>query len=91
VYQVIPDVSQPILNKIRGHIVVKVRVLVDPTGTVVGQFMENAGPSRYFARLAAEAAAEWKFSPGAGRDARVWLLRFEFERSGATVQSSSAP
>jgi outer membrane biosynthesis protein TonB len=60
-------------------------VLVDPAGNVVGEFMEKAGPSAYFARLASEAADKWKFAPTDDRGARVWLLRFEFTRDGATV------
>jgi len=91
VYRVIPDVSHTILSKIRGHVVVKVRVLVDPTGDVVGQFMESSGPSRFFARMSADAASEWKFAPTEGRGSRVWLLRFEFDRNGATVQTASTP
>jgi outer membrane biosynthesis protein TonB len=90
-HEVIPDVSQDILNKIRGHIDVTVRVLVDPSGDVVGEFLERPGPSRYFARVAGDAAVEWKFAPADTKGARVWLLRFEFTGSGATVEASAAP
>jgi TonB family protein len=85
-----PDVSRVIQNRIRGHIHVTVRVLVDPAGNVVGQLLENSGPSRYFARLAGDAAGDWKFAPADTRDRRVWKLQFEFTRGGATVQATAA-
>ena len=84
-HEELPEITPPIIDRIRGHVRVAVRVLVDPTGNVVGEFMENAGPSVYFARLASEAAGKWKFAPTDARDSRVWLLRFEFTRDGATV------
>jgi hypothetical protein len=67
-----------------------VRVLVDPSGDVVGQFLETTGPSRYFARIAEDAASGWRFAPVEGSGPRVWLLRFEFTRAGAAVQSAAA-
>jgi serine/threonine protein kinase len=89
-HQVIPDVSPVIRDRIRGHINVKVRVLVDPSGDVVGEFLENPGPSRYFARLASDAAAEWKFAPTDDRGPRVWLLHFEFNSDGVTADATAA-
>jgi serine/threonine protein kinase len=86
-HQEIPEVSRVILGRIRGHVNVAVRVLVDPSGNVVGEFFENAGPSRYFARLAGDAAGAWTFAPTDQRGSRVWLLRFEFTREGATVRA----
>jgi len=89
-HEVVPEVSQVILEKIRGHINVTVRVLVDPSGDVVGEFLENPGPSRYFARLASDAAVGWKFAPTDDRGPRVWLLHFEFTRDGVTTNSTAA-
>jgi hypothetical protein len=86
-HQQIPDVPRVTLGKIRGHVTVTVRVLVDPSGNVVGEFFENAGPSRYFARLAGDAAGAWTFAPTEARGSRVWLLRFEFTREGASVRA----
>ena len=86
----IAHIPQPIIQRIRGHVKVAVRVLVDPSGNVVGEFIEAAGPSRYFSRMASEAAEKWKFAPTDGRSPRVWLLRFEFTRDGATVNSATA-
>jgi hypothetical protein len=84
-HEELPEITPPIINRIHGHVRIAVRVLVDPTGNVVGEFMENAGPSAYFSRLASEAAGKWNFAPTDARDSRVWLLRFEFTRDGATV------
>jgi TonB family protein len=86
---VIPEIPRAIRERIRGRINVAVRVLVDPSGSVVGEFLEAPGPSRYFARLAADAAGGWKFIPVERGGARVWLLKFEFSRAGAHVQSTT--
>ena len=88
-HEVMPDVPRAIGDKIRGHVKVTVRVLVDPTGNVVGQLVESRGPSRYFARVAGDAAADWKFAPDT-RDSRVWLSHFEFTRGGVTVHTTAA-
>jgi len=84
-----PAVPHAISQRIRGHVKVTVRVLVDPYGKVVGEFMENPGPSRYFARLASDAAGKWQFIETDNRNSRVWLLRFEFTRGGTAVQATT--
>jgi outer membrane biosynthesis protein TonB len=86
-----PDIPRAIREKVRGHINVAVRVLVDRSGAVVGEFIENAGASRYFARQAADAAGKWQFVPVDEVGSRVWLLRFEFTRESATVRVSNTP
>jgi outer membrane biosynthesis protein TonB len=86
-HQQLPDIPRNIREKIRGHVNVTVRVLVDPSGNVVGEFLENAGPSRYFAHQAGDAAIDWKFVPSDGRGPRVWMLKFEFTRAGTTVRA----
>ena len=88
VYEEIPEVIPSIRARINGHVRVVVRVLVDPSGNVVGEFMESAGPSPYFARLAADAAGKWQFVPTDAHGSRVWLLRFEFTRDGATAEAT---
>jgi serine/threonine protein kinase len=88
-HEELPQVTRAISERIHGHIRVTVRVLVDPSGTVVGEFMERSGSSRYFARLAAEAAGKWVFAPTDTHGARVWLLRFEFTRGATTVDATS--
>lgn len=91
VHQVIPDVPRKISNKITGRVLVTVRVLVDPTGNVIGTLMESPGPSKYFARLADKAAAEWKFVPTEKQTSRVWLVRFAFSRDGITTRTTAVP
>jgi TonB family protein len=88
VQQVLPDVPRSALNTIRGTVRVAVRVRVDSAGGVSGDELVSAGPSRYFARLASDAARRWKFSP-ARRDGQgvpsAWILRFEFTQGGTRV------
>jgi outer membrane biosynthesis protein TonB len=86
-HQQLPDIPRNIREKIRGHVNVTVRVLVDPSGNVVGEFLENAGPSRYFAHQAGDAAIDWKFVRSDGHGPRVWMLKFEFTRAGTTVRA----
>ena len=84
VHQVLPAVPQSARDTIRGRVRVSVRVQVDPSGGVVGAEFDSPGPSKYFARLAMQAAQRWKFSPAQvdGQDAtREWILRFEFGRT----------
>jgi serine/threonine protein kinase len=82
-HEEIPDVPRHIRDTIRGHIKVSVRVIVDSTGNVAGETLEKPGPSKYFARLATEAAGKWKFAPAGNHGSRKWLLQFEFSRDGA--------
>jgi serine/threonine protein kinase len=89
-HEVIPDVPPAIRAKIRGHINITMRVLVDASGDVVGEFLENSGSSKYFAHLAADAAVEWKFAPIDSGGPRVWLLHFEFNRGGVSVNATAA-
>jgi TonB family protein len=86
VHQAIPDVPRHARESIRGHIKITVRVTVDRSGNVVGERLVNSGSSKYFARLASNAAAKWKFVPADKQGSREWLLRFDFTRGGATGQ-----
>jgi TonB family protein len=66
-----------------------VKVAVDASGKVVESSLESPGPSKYFARLAREAAGRWKFSPAQlkGRPvASKWILQFAFSSSGTEVR-----
>jgi len=89
-HEEIPDVPRSARNTIHGRIKVSVRVTVDTSGNVTDDTLENAGPSKYFARLASEAARKWKFAPAKGddQDSREWLLRFEFARGGTTAHAA---
>jgi TonB family protein len=80
--RVIPDVSQSALDTIRGTVRVSIRVSVTPSGDVSEATVDSPGPSRYFAKLAQQAAQQWKFAP-APATAGDWILRFEFSNMGA--------
>jgi len=85
VQQVLPDVPKSARNTIRGTVRVSVRVRVDPAGEVYGEGFVSAGPSRYFARLASDAARRWRFTPAQRAGQSVpssWILRFEFTQNG---------
>ena len=84
VHEEIPAVSRGARDSIHGQIKVAVRVTVDRAGSVVAENLEVHGSSRYFARLASDAAKKWKFAPADNQSPREWLLQFEFSRSGAT-------
>jgi TonB family protein len=87
IHEEIPKVPQSARQTIHGHVKVAVRVTVDRSGNVVRDRFENAGPSRYFNRLASEAARKWKFTAD-NEGSREWLLRFEFARDGTSVHAT---
>ena len=90
----LPDVPRGASNTIQGTVLVIVKVRVDPAGDVAGVTFISAGPSQYFARLAADAARQWKFSP-ARRDghaaASTWNVQFEFIRGGTRAIPAATP
>jgi Protein kinase domain len=86
-HEEIPVVSLRSRQTIHGHVKVTVRVTVDKSGLVVSDVLENPGPSKYFARLAGEAASKWKFVPDHARATRQWLVRFEFSRDGTKAHA----
>jgi len=88
VSQVLPEAPAKIRDGIRGTVRVRVRATVDPSGNVVGTRLDSAGPSKYFAEMALQAARLWKFKAPTVNSRDVsseWLLRFAFSRSGTTV------
>jgi TonB family protein len=89
VHQEIPNVPLSARESIHGHVKVTVRVTVDRSGEVVHEAVEDPGSSRYFARLATEAARKWKFAPADNQDSREWLVRFEFARDGTTGRAAA--
>ena len=79
VQRVMPQVSPSARRTIQGTIKVRVKVKVDAAGNVAKATPESAGPSKYFSRVAMEAARDWKFSPAeAGAE---WKLQFAFSRA----------
>lgn len=83
-----PNVPPDVIEKIQSPTYVSLRVLVDPSGNVLGALMENPGRSKYLARLADEAARDWKFVETEQQSARVWLLRFKFTGEGVTATAT---
>jgi hypothetical protein len=66
---------------------VSVRVLVEQDGTVFAALTEQRGPSRYFERLAIEAAKQWTFPPADHPDQRLILVKFAFNREGTSADA----
>ncbi len=86
--RVMPDVLPSASGTIHGKVNVRVRVNVSPAGEVQDAWLESAGPSRYFARVASEAARRWKFDPARANGkpiASIWTLHFVFTREGTEV------
>jgi TonB family protein len=85
--EVIPDVPERAQRTIRGHVRVSIRVIVENDGTVFAALTEQRGPSRYFERLAIEAAKQWTFEPTDSTAQRLMLVKFDFTRTGTTAQA----
>jgi TonB family protein len=86
--RVLPEVPQSARGTIQGTIKVSVRVSLDATGAVTEAELDSTGPSKYFARLALEAAHAWTFAPPRvdGRNVLSdWNLRFEFTKDATKV------
>jgi TonB family protein len=88
-HEELPDVSSGARATIRGRIQVTVRVTIDGAGNVTETALANSGASRYFARLATEAARKWKFAASNDQDPRKRLLIFEFSRNGVEGHASA--
>jgi TonB family protein len=86
----VPEVPSQILGTIRGRVTVRVRVRVDRSGAVVDAELDSREGSKYFDRVALDAARRWKFKAAsdAGNDAEsARLLRFEFRTDGCEAFS----
>ncbi len=83
-HQVIPDMPSSARRTIRGHIKVWVRVVVGQDGSVFAAVADRSGPSRYFQRLALEAARRWTFAPVDTPARRLMQIQFDFSRDGTT-------
>jgi TonB family protein len=84
VREVLPDVPKSASDTIQGTVRVSVKVQVDPSGQVASAEIDSAGPSKYFAQLALQAARDWEFTPAEVDGQPVlseWTLRFEFTRT----------
>ena len=86
--RVMPEDHAHADRTIRGRVAVRVKVSVDRQGNVSDATLDQAGPSRYFARIALQAAQKWRFRPpqvNGSPAPSTWLLRFEFRRGNTTV------
>jgi eukaryotic-like serine/threonine-protein kinase len=83
VKQVMPEVSPSARRTIHGKIVVRVKVNVDAAGNVQQAKIESGRVSKYFSRIALEAARDWKFAPAQAGDTgkREWKVQFGFSRA----------
>lgn len=90
VHEVLPDVSQTARDTIQGTVRVRVKVQVDRAGNVLESNLDSAGPSKYFARLAMQAAQSWKFVPSGQDEKREFLLHFDFTNSGTRASATRA-
>jgi TonB family protein len=82
-HRALPEVSPSARRTIHGTIQVRVKVDVDASGNVTKTNVESGRVSKYFTRLAMEAARDWKFSPVTAGDQsgnREWQLQFRFSR-----------
>ncbi len=86
-HEVTPDVSPGARRTIHGHINVWVRVTVDQNGSVSDAVADRQGPSKYFERIAIEAARKWTFPPADSPSRRLMQIRFDFSRDGTTERT----
>ncbi len=87
IHEVLPTVPTSALRTIRGTVRVSIQVSLAPDGTVRSASSRIPGPSRYFERLALEAARQWRFTPANAQDAPSRLLTFSFTREGVSARS----
>ncbi len=86
--QVLPNVSDKARATIRGRVRVGVKLQVNAAGAVADAELDAAGPSKYFADLALQAARKWVFTPPEINGKSVeseWSLRFVFTQGDTKV------
>jgi TonB family protein len=84
IHEEIPEVPLRARRSIRGHVKVTVRLIVDKDGSVFAALVDEPGPSKYFERVAMDAAKKWTFPAVATEDSRLELVQFDFTSEGAT-------
>lgn len=91
IQEVLPEVPERASRTIRGTVKVAVRVIIDKDGTVFAALTDSSGPSRYFERLAIDAAKKWQFPVADTDDQRFMVVRFDFTRNGTTARALPLP
>jgi TonB family protein len=86
-HEEIPEASPGARRSIKGHIKVSVRIIVDPNGAVTAATADRGARSRYFQRLAIEAAWKWTFPPIDAQSRRVMQIHFDFGRDETTARA----
>jgi len=86
VNRVLPTPSRSALNTIHGTIKVRVKVTVDTAGNVTHAGFVTSGPSQYFARLAMQAAQQWKFAPAALPSESTLVFAYNRHEVDASVE-----
>ena len=86
-HEEIPAISPSARATIRGVIKIAVRVSVDRSGNVVATTLQSRASSKYFNRVAMDAAKKWQFAEDADKPSRVWLLHFDLTRAGTTARA----
>ena len=83
VRRVMPEVSSSARRTIHGTIKLKIKVTVDSAGNVTQTKIDSGHVSKYFKRIALEAASGWKFVPAPAAESaiRQWSLQFGFSRA----------
>lgn len=56
---------------------------------MLGATVDQAGPSRYFERLAIEASRKWTFTQADSQAQRIIVVTFNFTRAGTTARVNS--
>jgi TonB family protein len=77
--RMMPQISAGAQRTIQGKIRVQIDLTVDETGKVTDARFKSAGPSRYFAERAMEAARQWTFKPPVENGqalASEWRVKF---------------
>lgn len=92
-HEELPKVAQSANATIHGHFRVVVRVVVNRSGKVIDETLEDGGPSKYFAKLASTAARDWRFAVTDDHATREWLVRFDFSKDqvGAGAEAAAPP
>jgi hypothetical protein len=62
-------------------------VIVDQDGSVLAAMPDRPGPSRYFQKVAVDAAKKWTFAPVDSPSRRITQLRFDFSRDGTSARA----
>ena len=84
-HRVVPEVPAYARNTIRGTVSMAIRVTADGNGQVTNATFKSGGSSKYFERVALDAARGWKFKPPLKDGQPVesaWLIHFKFRQSG---------